>query len=236
MTSEAIASWAPIASIVTMPPRTSIFFRSSGIAVISLDFSAQACCPRARPYSPAQAVTTCKGPRSSLASWLRRAVLPSMAMIGRSTHVSATASSRRRAIQALKAASKASGWMIISTRRKTSLPGVPWGRSRRPTRSSSLYLAHRAMAVGPAAPASTARPDGAMWFLSDQERVYRVTTAGVFTGYQVAGVMTGGSLGAITTGPDGALWFTERPDSPGATGKVARLTTAGVLTEFYVLG
>ena len=49
-----------------MPPRTSIFFSSSGIAVISLDFSAQTCCPRARPSSPAQAVTTCRGPRSSL--------------------------------------------------------------------------------------------------------------------------------------------------------------------------
>ena len=92
-----------------MPPRTSIFLSNSGIAVISLDFSAQTSWPRASPYSPAQAVTTCRGPRSSFASWLRRAVLPSMAMIGRSTPVSAMASSRRRAIQALKAASKASG-------------------------------------------------------------------------------------------------------------------------------
>jgi hypothetical protein len=66
-----------------------------------------------------------QGPRSSFASWLRRADLPSMEMIGRSTHVSATASSRRRAIQALKAASKASGLSIIRTRRKTSLPGMP---------------------------------------------------------------------------------------------------------------
>ena len=57
--------------------------------MISLDFSAQTSWPRARPYSPAQAVTTCSGPRSSFASWLRRADLPSMAMIGRSTPVSA---------------------------------------------------------------------------------------------------------------------------------------------------
>ena len=63
MISSAIAFWAPIASIVTMPPRTSIFFSSSGIAVISLDFSSQTCWPRARPYSPAQAVTTCRAPR-----------------------------------------------------------------------------------------------------------------------------------------------------------------------------
>jgi len=78
-------------------------------------------------------------------------------MIGRSTPVSATASSRRRAIQALKAASKAAGLSIIRTRRKTSLPGMPWGKSRMPVRRSSLNLAQRAMAVGPAAPARTAR-------------------------------------------------------------------------------
>ena len=77
--------------------------------MISLDFSSQTCWPSASPYSPAQAVTTCRGPRSFFASWLRRAVLPSREMIGRSTPVSAMASSRRRAIQALKAASKAVG-------------------------------------------------------------------------------------------------------------------------------
>ena len=57
----------------------------------------------------------------------------------------------------MKAASKAPGLSIIRTRRKTSLPGMPWGRSRIPARSSSLNLAQRAMAVGPAAPARTAR-------------------------------------------------------------------------------
>src|SRR5260370_4245074 len=31
---------------------------------------------------------------------------------------------------------------------------------------------------------------------------------------------------AITTGPDGALWFIEKPN------KIARITTAGVITEF----
>jgi hypothetical protein len=47
--------------------------------------------------------------------------------------------------------------LAIRTRRKTSLPGMPLGRSRIPVRRSSLNLAQRAMAVGPAAPARTAR-------------------------------------------------------------------------------
>src|SRR5579885_919745 len=128
MISSAIAFCAPIASIVTMPPRTSIFSSSSGIAVISLDFSWQTCWPSASPDSPAQAVTTCRAPSSFVASWLRRAVLPSKEMIGRSTPVSAMASSRRWAIQALKAASKAAGLSSIRTRRKTSLPGMPGGQ------------------------------------------------------------------------------------------------------------
>ena len=34
--------------------------------MISLDFSSQTCWPSASPYSPAQAVTTCRGPRSFL--------------------------------------------------------------------------------------------------------------------------------------------------------------------------
>jgi hypothetical protein len=34
---------------------------------------------------------------------------------------------------------------------------------------------------------------------------------------------------SITVGPDGALWFTE---NNAATVKVARITTAGVITEF----
>jgi hypothetical protein len=92
-----------------------------------------------------------------LASWLRRTVLPSIATIGRSTPVSAAASSRSERIQALKQASNTSGFTRMRTRRKTSLPGTPRGRSRISVRSSSLYFAQRAIAVGPAAPASTAR-------------------------------------------------------------------------------
>jgi hypothetical protein len=66
--------WQPIASIVTTPPETSTSFSSSGIAAISLDFSAQATWPSESPYSLAHAVTACKAPRPALRSWLRRSV------------------------------------------------------------------------------------------------------------------------------------------------------------------
>ena len=49
------------------------------MAVISLDLSSAATCPRATPCSLAQALTTCSGPRPCAASWDRRSVLPSMA-------------------------------------------------------------------------------------------------------------------------------------------------------------
>ncbi len=50
---------APIASIVTVQPLRLSSLSSSGIAVISLDFSSQATCPSVRPFSLAQAVTRC---------------------------------------------------------------------------------------------------------------------------------------------------------------------------------
>ena len=63
---------------------------SSGIAVISFDFSAQATCPRDRPYSLAHMLTECKAPRPFLRSWLRRKVLPSTGRTGCSTPVCAS--------------------------------------------------------------------------------------------------------------------------------------------------
>jgi virginiamycin B lyase len=44
-------------------------------------------------------------------------------------------------------------------------------------------------------------------------------------------IPTPGSLpSGITVGPDGALWFTES----GGVGKIGRITTAGVITEFEI--
>ena len=50
------------------------------MAVISLDFSAQATWPSVRPLSLAHAVTRCKAPKPDFLRNDRRAVLPSMAM------------------------------------------------------------------------------------------------------------------------------------------------------------
>ncbi len=66
--------------------------------------------------------------------------------------------------------------------------------------------------------------DGALWFTVGSNNIYRVTTAGVFTGYPI-------SSGAfdITTGPDGALWFTESSGN-----KIGRISTSGDVTEYPV--
>src|SRR5689334_25006381 len=70
----AITFCAPIASMVMIAPLMSTSLNSSGMAVISLDFSAQATCPSDRPYSLAQMLTRCRAPSPSLRSWLRLAV------------------------------------------------------------------------------------------------------------------------------------------------------------------
>ena len=55
-----------------------------------------------------------------------------------------------------------------------------------------------------------------------------MTTAGVVTG--LFPLPTVGALpAAITSGPDGALWFVE-----AFVGKIGRITTAGVITEFTI--
>jgi hypothetical protein len=62
--------------------------------VISFDFSAQATWPNDSPNSLAQTLTECNAPRPFLRSWLRRAVLPSIARTGRSTPEAAAARAR----------------------------------------------------------------------------------------------------------------------------------------------
>ena len=126
--------------------------------MISFDFSPQATCPSDNPYSLAQTVTECNAPGPLLRSWPRRKVLPSIASVGRSTPVSAAASSRSDRTQAAKHAWNASGRDAISTRRMTSLHGTPCGSDSTDARSSSLMAAHSAIAVGPTprrAPRST---------------------------------------------------------------------------------
>ena len=103
--------------------------RSSGMAVISFDFSSHATCPSDRPNSLAQTLTECNAPRPVLRSWLHRHVLPSIARTGCSTPVAAAAAARNDFSQLAKHAWKAPGWSAIRTRRNTSLRGTPLGRS-----------------------------------------------------------------------------------------------------------
>jgi virginiamycin B lyase len=76
-------------------------------------------------------------------------------------------------------------------------------------------------------------PDGNIWFTDDgagHGRIWKSTTDGTITLVADAGVTpgftTGKSADHIALGPDGSLWFGEAPQG------VARLTTAGVVTEF----
>ena len=95
------------------------------MAVISLDFSAQATCPSDNPKSLAQTLTQCNAPKPFFRSWLRRAVLPSTARTGCFTSVAAAAVARKDCSQLAKQAWNAPGFNAARTRRKTSLRGIP---------------------------------------------------------------------------------------------------------------
>ncbi len=95
----------------------------------------------------------------------------------------------------------------------------------------------------------TAGPDGALWFYYNVPEVSgssvppsvigRMTTAGVVTEYSLSPEVPSGhsSLiqGNITVGPDGALWFLFQLSCTvcsDAGGRMGRITTAGVISEF----
>ncbi len=68
--------------------------------------------------------------------------------------------------------------------------------------------------------------DGALWFI-ELGQIGRITADGTtITQYPVP---TPGFLTGIAAGPDGALWFTE-----SSAGKIGRITTGGVITEYPV--
>ena len=68
----------------------------------------------------------------------------------------------------------------------------------------------------------TAGPDGALWFGALGNTIGRITTGGTITGFAIS---TGADV--PVTGPDGAIWVTEH-------GKIARVTTTGVVTEYNI--
>lgn len=74
-------------------------------------------------------------------------------------------------------------------------------------------------------------PDDNVWFTeatNGASAVGKITPSGTFTEFPTP---TAGAMGDITTGRDGNLWFTE----VGA-GKIGRITSQGVVTEFAVGG
>ena len=74
-----------------------------------------------------------------------------------------------------------------------------------------------------------AGPDGNLWFAEGgANKIGRVTTAGVFTEFPSVVQRPGD----IIAGPDGNLWFT----STYPAQKLARMTTAGVVSSYTVVG
>ena len=91
-------------------------------------------------------------------------------------------------------------------------------------------------------------PDGALWFTEPgSSAIGRITIQGDLHEYTVPGACQAGygcptipKPQAIVTGSDGALWFTEQIFSRSlvrtSAGKLVRLTTGGVFTEFAIPG
>ena len=72
----------------------------------------------------------------------------------------------------------------------------------------------------------TAGPDGNLWFTELRGAVGRITPQGQVTEFD-AGISDGSVPQSIVAGPDGNLWFTEL-----FGGRIGRITTKGVVTEF----
>ena len=72
-------------------------------------------------------------------------------------------------------------------------------------------------------------PDGNLWFTEETNNgVGRITPGAIITEF-TAGFPTGSPRG-IVTGPDGNLWVAQA----GGDGAIARVTKAGVVTDFPV--
>ncbi len=135
---------------------------SKGIAVISLDFSAQATCPRDRPNSPAQTLTECKAPRpflrfrgSAAPSCRRRPGSDAQCQSPSPPWPATIPASSRNRLETYRVSS------VIRTRRRKFRPfaGPRWASPRaRPPGTLLSRPLHLAIAkVGPPArPASTA--------------------------------------------------------------------------------
>ena len=73
-------------------------------------------------------------------------------------------------------------------------------------------------------------PDGNIWFaLFDGRRIGRMTPGGAVTLFPIP---SAGKPVDLTVGPDGNIWFTENLTGIITSGRLGRITTAGVISEF----
>src|ERR1700722_18052391 len=132
----AISFWQPMASIDTKAPSNSNILSSLGIAVISLDLSSTATCPKVREFAPTQALT--KWRHAPFRPRLPRSALPSIwtCLTPKWAH--------RALIQEVKQSWKTLGarWQKMS--RKVSWEGMPWGRVNPRERSQTSLVRPKA--------------------------------------------------------------------------------------------
>jgi hypothetical protein len=120
---SATAICVPTASIVTRAPASSSRSSRSAIAVISFDLSATACWPSTSRCELAQAESRCSGSRPFAPAWLRREVLPSMAIISGPARSGQRA--RSPAAQLVKQSLNSAGSSMATTSPSVSWLGTP---------------------------------------------------------------------------------------------------------------
>lgn len=81
----------------------------------------------------------------------------------------------------------------------------------------------------------TSGPDGNLWFtLNNYDAIVRMTPQGAMT--QFGGMAPSSPYNnnpyGITAGADGNLWFTDEFSGPALQGRIGKMTTAGILTEY----
>lgn len=74
--------------------------------------------------------------------------------------------------------------------------------------------------------------DGNVWFTDTKGYIGRITTTGTLTTFAFSDYGAGSLPSGIVGGQDHALWFTYGPYSDSAPTGIARITTAGSITEF----
>ncbi|HEV3448748.1 MAG TPA: hypothetical protein VG099_29190, partial [Gemmataceae bacterium] len=80
----------------------------------------------------------------------------------------------------------------------------------------------------------TVGPDGNLWFTETKvDRVANTNSTLTTINEFSTGITAGAAPVNIVTGPDGALWFTEANNA--ATGAIGRITTAGIVTNEFLL-